>query len=188
MQTFKKRCLSWLLGIAVLTGLSPTAWAGDFVDIKLDLTNAALLDSTTDKAPQHFGVTVAEGELVKAAYGAEGNVIDLDGTYWNSHGWNKINATFPVEGNVKVSLGHCQYGAPSSAVLKKGEEVVATFEFPGTRSCWKSGSEDFSSVIYKGDATTLTLESAGGYVPYSKRGPTARRAMPSASMLSSMPT
>lgn len=167
MKKFLLRLFALL--ITIVTG-SSGAWADGtnvWEDIKIDLTNAALL--TTEEAVSgtalNFGVAVKDGAISRVETTDPSCDIVLTGKFHSTqHGWQNFSATVDVEGPVRISMGTCKWGGDVTVKDASGN-TVATFNTK-TGACYSSGSEtNIASAIYKGEATTLTI-SGGSYTPY----------------------
>ena len=136
-------------------------------DIKIDLTNAALL--TTEEAVPgtalSLGVAVKGGAISRVETTDPSCDIVLSGKFHSTqHGWQNFSATVAVEGPVRISMGTCAWGGDVTVKDASGN-TVATFN-TNNGACYSSGSEtNIASAIYKGEATTLTI-SGGSYTPY----------------------
>lgn len=167
MKKFLLRLFALL--ITIVTG-SSGAWADGtnvWEDIKIDLTNAALL--TTEEAVSgtalNFGVAVKDGAISRVETTDPSCDIVLSGKFHSKqHGWSNFSATVAVEGPVRISMGTCAWGGDVT-VKDASDNTVATFN-TNNGACYSSGSEtNIASAIYKGEATTLTI-SGGSYTPY----------------------
>ncbi|MDD6394301.1 MAG: hypothetical protein PUG21_08540, partial [Prevotella sp.] len=167
MKKFLLRLFALL--ITIVTG-SSGAWADGtnvWEDIKIDLTNAALL--TTEEAVSgtalNFGVAVKDGAISRVETTDPSCDIVLSGKFHSTqHGWSNFSATVAVEGPVRISMGTCAWGGDVT-VKDASDNTVATFN-TNNGACYSSGSEtNIASAIYKGEATTLTI-SGGSYTPY----------------------
>ena len=136
-------------------------------DIKIDLTNAALL--TTEEAVQKtalsLGVAVKDGAISRVETTDPSCDIALSGTFHsNEHGWGNFSATVAVEGPVRISMGTCAWGGDVTVKDAEGN-TVATFNTNNGACYHNDKTANIASAIYKGEATTLTI-SGGSYTPY----------------------
>ncbi len=136
-------------------------------DIKIDLTNAALL--TTEEAVQKtalsLGVAVKGGAVSRVESTDPSCDIALSGTFHsNEHGWGNFSATVAVEGPVRISMGTCAWGGDVTVKDAEGN-TVATFNTNNGACYHNDKTANIASAIYKGEATTLTI-SGGSYTPY----------------------
>ena len=147
-----------------------TSGGGDtnvWEDIKIDLTNAALL--TSDEAKQgtalNFGVAVKDGAISRVETTDPSCDIVLTGQFHTKeHGWQNFSATVAVEGPVRISMGTCDWGGDVKVKDASGN-TVATFNTDNGTCYHQDKTANIASAIYKGEATTLTI-SGGGYAPY----------------------
>ena len=143
--------------------------AGDFKDIKLDLTNGNLLtaDEISQKSNFSFGITVADdGSITRVAADAANTNAVISGKFHsNEHGLNNFKATVPVTGPVKISMGTCNWGGNVTVKDASGATVASMSTANGT--CYHNDKvNNIVSCLYKGtEATTLTVE-GGSYTPY----------------------
>lgn len=142
--------------------------AGEWQDVKIDLTNGNLLtqEEIDNKTMVNFGVSIAEsGEQTRvAADDASANIV-LQGKYHsNEHGWGNFSSTIAVEGPVRISMGSCAWGGDVNIKNAAGE-VVGTFNTNNGACFHNNKTENIVSCIYKGAATTLTI-AGGSYTPY----------------------
>ncbi len=136
-------------------------------DIKIDLTNAALL--TTEEAVPgtalSLGVAVKNGAVSRVETTDPSCDIALSGTFHsNEHGWGNFSATVAVEGPVRISMGTCAWGGDVTVKDAEGN-TVATFNTNNGACYHNDKTANIASAIYKGEATTLTI-SGGSYTPY----------------------
>lgn len=164
----KKNLLRFGLLLMVLLVSSVTK-AGDFKDIKADLTNGNLLtaDEISQKSNFNFGITVADdGSIMRVAADAAGTNATLSGKFHSiEHGWNSFKAVVPVNGPVKISMGTCAWGG-NVTVKDASGETIATMNTNNGKCYHNDKNNNFVSCLYKGNqATTLTVE-GGSYTPY----------------------
>ncbi len=142
--------------------------ASAFKDIKVDLTNKALLtaEEVASKDQVTMGIVVGDdGSVTRvAADDPTANAVIHGGYHSDEHGWGWFSATVPVEGPVKVSMGTCAWGGDVTVKNSAGE-VVGTFNTNNGTCFHNNKAENIASVNYAGDATTLTI-SGGSYTPY----------------------
>ncbi len=149
--------------------LGMTQSASAFSDIKIDLTNGNLLNA--DELVQwqqlpNIGIAVAEdGTVSRVAADAANATAVLTGKWHsNEHGWANFKAIVPVEGAVKISMGTCAWGGDVTVKNEAGA-TVGTFN-TNTGACYHNDkANNVVSVVYSGEATTLTIE-GGNYTPY----------------------
>ena len=136
-------------------------------DIKIDLTNAALL--TTEEAVPgtalSLGVAVKNGAVSRVETTDPSCDIALSGKFHSiEHGWGNFSATVAVEGPVRISMGTCAWGGDVTVKDAEGN-TVATFNTNNGACYHNDKTANIASAIYKGEATTLTI-SGGSYTPY----------------------
>ena len=164
----RKNLLRFGLFIMVLF-VSVVTKAGDFKDIKLDLTDGNLLtaDEISQKSNFSFGITVADdGTITRVAADAANTNAVISGKFHsNEHGLNNFKATVPVTGPVKISMGTCNWGGNVTVKDASGATVASMNTANGT--CYHNDKvNNIVSCLYKGTAaTTLTVE-GGSYTPY----------------------
>ena len=100
----------------------------------------------------------------KNFYQEDHEMIDIDGAYYNNHGW-KVNANgaikLQVAGKCYVNVKQCQYTETQTIKVTdtNGNEVKSIDYEKGT------ADGTVSSFTYDGDATTLSITyPSGGYV------------------------
>ena len=164
----KRNLLRFGLLLIVLL-VSIVTKAGDFKDIKLDLTNGNLLtaDEISQKSNFSFGITVTDdGSIARVAADAANTNAVISGKFHsNEHGLNNFKATVPVTGPVKISMGTCNWGGDVTVKNASGATVASMNTANGT--CFHNDKvNNIVSCLYKGtEATTLTIE-GGKYTPY----------------------
>ena len=68
-----------------------------------------------------------------------------------------------VPGPVKIYVGQCTYSGKEIVVKDKNGNVVASAT--PAQACWKNDHNNVTELVYKGDATTLTI-TGPDYCPY----------------------
>jgi hypothetical protein len=93
--------------------------------------------------------------------------VTFTGTYKkDSHGYQGVTITVPVDGTVKFTIGGCQYANPANCKVKNAEgEVLATPNLR-TATCYHQDGAA-ATYIYVGEPTTLTFSDIA-YLPYFK--------------------
>jgi len=163
----KRHLRNLLVLFLLMVGMTQTVSA--FSDIKIDLMNGNLLNSDELVEWQQLpdvGIAVAADGTVSrvAADAAEAAAILTGKWHSNQHGWAAFKATVPVDGPVKITLGSCNWGGEVK-VTNEAKEVVGTFN-TNIGACYHDNpTANVVTYIYKGGATTLTIE-GGNYVPY----------------------
>ena len=146
--------------ILVILGMSQSAVAADFKDFSVIVNNQTGTLLTSEEQVQgtavEFGVAVAaDGTVSRVAAGDASSVATVSGKYHNDHGCTKLKVVVPVPGAVKILVGQCTYSSnPIKVTNTAGEEVVTAT--PAT-ACWKNDRNNVTELIYKGEATTLTI-------------------------------
>ena len=167
MKKFLLRLFALL--ITIVTG-SSGAWADGtnvWEDIKIDLTNAALLtaDEAVSGTALSLGVAVKDGAISRVETTDPSCDIVLSGKFHSTqHGWSNFSATVAVEGPVRISMGTCAWGGDVTVKDASGN-TVATFNTNNGACYHNDKTANIASAIYKGEATTLTI-SGGSYTPY----------------------
>lgn len=137
-----------------------------FNDIDWDLTGTTPFLGTS-KTNFETGVVVDdEGNAHLCAKGDISNSIDVK-TKWNDkdHGYSGWTASIPVEGNVDIYLGNCQYGG-GSLTINPGDITLQQLG-KTEKNCYHQNTTANKNVAhYIGGPTTLTITSNGVYVPY----------------------
>lgn len=137
--------------------------------IKLDLTAQGLLtdDEYNNKTNVNFGVVIAEDGTASRVEATDptANAV-ISGKYHNDHGWTGVKLVVPVNGPVKIGVGNCSYSGHTVKVSDAAGNAVTSFDIPKT-GCWSRNKTDEMVTFgyYKGEATTLTIESSS-YTPY----------------------
>lgn len=142
-----------------------------FRDFSVNLVDILTTEQRVEQQAQNMYVAVAEDGTVSQTDAAEvaTNVVHLEGTYWNSHGWTNTTATVKVDGPVAITLGRCGYGGGDIIVKNAENETVAQATVAQSGSgndCWSTSKpENATTVKYDGGATTLTI-TYPSYLPY----------------------
>lgn len=142
-----------------------------FHDIDWDLTgNTPFLG--TSKSDFETGVIVKDnGTTLLCDKNDPSASISLK-TKWNdnSHGYNGWTAKIPVEGNVDIYLGNCQYGGGTMTIKTTTTADITLSQLGRTEpeNCYhQDKTANVNSVHYIGGPTTLEITSSGAiYVPY----------------------
>jgi len=96
-------------------------------------------------------------------YQEDHELIEIDGSYYNNHGWTLSGTKtikVQVAGNSKVTVKNCQYSSEADVtVVDANGKDIATFNS-------KAESDGLATTFnYEGDPTTLTMTfPKGGYV------------------------
>lgn len=163
----------WIKAITVKDGLAPSAMTAylcriNFHDFEWDLTgNTPLLG--TEKNDFETGVIVDSHGNSYLCDKADPSASISVKTKWNdsSHGYAGWIASIPVEGNVDIYLGNCQYGGGTMTINPGGIDLqqLGTTE---PKTCYhQNKTENFNVVHYVGGATTIQITCTGTvYVPY----------------------
>lgn len=142
-----------------------------FRDFSVNLVDILTTEQRVEQQAQNMYVAVAEDGTVSQTDAAEvaTNVVHLEGTYWNDHGWTNTTATVKVDGPVAITLGRCGYGGGDIIVKNAENETVAQATVAQSSSgndCWSTSKpENATTVKYDGGATTLTI-TYPSYLPY----------------------
>lgn len=142
-----------------------------FRDFSVNLVDILTTEQRVEKQAQNMYVAVAEDGTVSQTDAAEvaTNVVHLEGTYWNDHGWTNTTATVKVDGPVAITLGRCGFGSGDIIVKNAENETVAQATVAPSGSgndCWSTSKpENATTVKYDGGATTLTI-TYPSYLPY----------------------
>ena len=137
-------------------------------DIKIDLTNANLLEESEQVqwgTINPFGIAVdKDGVVSRVAADADDSRATVQGKWHSNSCWASLLVTVNVEGPVKVTCG-TQPWSDSPVTIKVGNETVASFSNKG--NLWTStATENVVFGYYKGsEPATLTID-GGGYPTY----------------------
>ena len=148
----------WLF-LAML-GMTQSAAAADFKDFSVIVNNQTGTLLTSEEQVQgtavEFGVAVADdGTISRVAAGDASSVATVSGKYHSDHGMTGLKVVTAVPGTVKILVGQCTYSSKTIVVTNSNGETVATAT--PAQACWKNDRSNVTEIIYKGDATTLTI-------------------------------
>ena len=151
-----------------LLGMTQSAVAADFKDFSAIVNNQTGTLLTADEQVQgtavEFGIAVAaDGTVSRVAAGDASSVATISGKYHSDHGCTGLKVVVPVPGNVTILVGQCTYSKKDIVVKNSAGETVVT-KTPAT-ACWKNDRSNVTELIYKGEATTLTI-SGMDYCPF----------------------
>ncbi len=110
-----------------------------------------------------FGINSSNERVAADAADA---VVTIAGKYYNDHGSTEVTATVKATGNMKFTLGNCQFNTGTATLKNVSNETLKTVDLSGT-GCWKGTHTDVTTFYYEGEAQTLTL-SVSSYIPYIK--------------------
>ena len=111
-----------------------------------------------------FGVAVdAEGNTYRVAASDAKSIATVSGNYHSDHGMTGMKVVVAVPGAVKILVGQCTYSSNDIKVSDSNGDVVVTAT--PTTACWKNDPKNVTELIYKGEATTLTITGMG-YCPF----------------------
>lgn len=89
----------------------------------------------------------------------------------DSHGYDHVTMTVPVDGTVKFTFGGCQYANPANCTVTNSEGKELATPLLKTTNCYHQTDKDLSTravtYIYVGEPTTLTFSNIA-YLPYFK--------------------
>lgn len=145
--------------------------ASSFKDFEILVDNSAnSLLTETEKETQwtsfEFGISVDnEGNVTRVDKNSPSSIATISGKSHSEHGSNNLKVVVPVDGPVKISIGHCTY-SEKTITVKNSDDVMVMSATP-TNECWKDNHSRVSELIYDGEATTLTI-SGMDYCPYFK--------------------
>ena len=139
-----------------------------FRDIKLNLMNGNLLteDEIANKTTTSFGVTIDENGIATRVEQDDASadiVLQNFKFHSNEHGLNPGTFIVPVSGNVKISIGGCNYGG--DVTIKDGQGNLVKTVSNIVDNCYHNGEEHVATAFYSGEATTLSV-TGGKYIPY----------------------
>ena len=159
---------SFVCLILALMGMSQSAVAADFKDFSVIVNNQGGTLLTSEEQVQgtavEFGVAVAaDGTVSRVAAGDASSVATISGKYHSDHGCTNLKVVVPVPGNVTILVGQCTYSGKDIVVKNSAGETVVT-KTPAT-ACWKNDRSNVTELVYKGEATTLTI-SGMDYCPF----------------------
>lgn len=167
MSNFTKKAgLMLLLLLANLVGFAAD---GSFKDFSVIVNNQTGTLLTSEEQVQgtsiNFGVAVADdGTVSRVAADDASSVATVSGKYHSDHGCTNLKVVVPVEGNVKITVGQCQFSTSEIKVTDSDGATVVT-KTPAKPSCWKNDRSKVDELYYSGNATTLTI-SGMGYCAY----------------------
>ena len=89
----------------------------------------------------------------------------------DSHGYDHVTMTVPVDGTVKFTIGGCQYANPANCTVTNAEGKELATPLLKTANCYHQTDKDLNTravtYIYVGEPTTLTFSNIA-YLPYFK--------------------
>ena len=165
----RNKLYTLFLCMSVLCFAPTLLWAqSTFKDIQLSLMNGNLLtaDEISNTSTVSFGVAIDEtGNATRVDKDDTSANIVLQSFKFhsNDHGFNPGTFIVPVSGNVKISIGGCNYGGDVTVKDASGN-VVTTFSNI-VDGCYHGSAKPVAVGYYSGEATTLSI-SGGKYIPY----------------------
>lgn len=146
----------------------PAATFKDFEILVDNSANSLLTDAEKGNqwTPFEFGISVDdEGNVTRVEKNSPSSIATVSGKSHSDHGSANLKVVVPIDGPVKISIGHCTYSEKTITVNNSdGTTVVSATP---TKECWKDDHSRVSELIYDGEATTLTI-SGMDYCPYIK--------------------
>lgn len=84
----------------------------------------------------------------------------------DSHGYDHVTLTVPVDGTVRFTIGGCQYANPATCKVTNANGVLLAEPNLKTTKCYHQ-DQSAATYIYVGEPTTLTFSNIA-YLPYFK--------------------
>ena len=112
-------------------------------------------ETATQYSEVYFGVAIEDGKTIRVAADDAKAIATISGKFHSEHGMTGLKVVTAVPGPVKILVGQCTYSSKDIKVTNAAGELVATAT-PAT-ACWKNDPANVTELIYKGDATTLTI-------------------------------
>lgn len=140
----------------------------EFQDFAVIVNNQSGTLLTSEEQVQgtavEFGVAVdADGNTYRVAANDAKSIANVSGSYHSEHGMTGMKVVTAVPGAVKILVGQCTYSGNEIKVTDSNGDVVVSAT--PTTVCWKNDRQNVTELIYKGEATTLTITGMG-YCPF----------------------
>ena len=140
----------------------------EFQDFAVIVNNQSGTLLTSEEQVQgtavEFGVAVdADGNTYRVAANDAKSIANVSGSYHSEHGMTGMKVVTAVPGAVKILVGQCTYSGNEIKVTDSNGDVVVSAT--PTTACWKNDRQNVTELIYKGEATTLTITGMG-YCPF----------------------